>query len=191
MATKNEIITLPNKHLRERSVKVGIVNEAIKTIIKDMQDATIDWENSRKHELGVALAAVQMDKMLRIVIIREDFEDKKNKEFTVFINPTITKYEGKISEDYEGCLSIKNVYGLVPRYEKVKVKAIDLNGKEFRVTAEGFLARIFQHEIDHTNGILFIDHIKDDADAFYNLTPKGHLESLDYEHDVQKNSILW
>jgi peptide deformylase len=191
MATKNEIITLPNKHLRERSVKVGIVNEAIKTIIKDMQDATIDWENSRKHELGVALAAVQMDKMLRIVIIREDFEDKKNKEFTVFINPTITKYEGKISEDYEGCLSIKNVYGLVPRYEKVKVKAIDLNGNEFRVTAEGFLARIFQHEIDHTNGILFIDHIKDDADAFYNLTPKGHLESLDYEHDVQKNSILW
>ena len=191
MATKNEIITLPNKHLRERSVKVGIVNEAIKTIIKDMQDATIDWENSRKHELGVALAAVQMDKMLRIVIIREDFEDKKNKEFTVFINPTITKYEGKISEDYEGCLSIKNVYGLVPRYEKVKVKAIDLNGNEFRVTAEGFLARIFQHEIDHTNGILFIDHIKDDADAFYNLTPKGHLESLDYEHDVQKNSFLW
>ncbi len=191
MATNNEIITLPNKHLRERSVKVGIVNEAIKTIIKDMQDATIDWENSRKHELGVALAAVQMDKMLRIVIIREDFEDKKNKEFTVFINPTITKYEGKISEDYEGCLSIKNVYGLVPRYEKVKVKAIDLNGNEFRVTAEGFLARIFQHEIDHTNGILFIDHIKDDADAFYNLTPKGHLESLDYEHDVQKNSILW
>ena len=191
MATKNEIITLPNKHLRERSVKVGIVNEAIKTIIKDMQDATIDWENSRKHELGVALAAVQMDKMLRIVIIREDFEDKKNKELTVFINPTITKYEGKISEDYEGCLSIKNVYGLVPRYEKVKVKAIDLNGNEFRVTAEGFLARIFQHEIDHTNGILFIDHIKDDADAFYNLTPKGHLESLDYEHDVQKNSILW
>ena len=81
MATKNEIITLPNKHLRERSVKVGIVNEAIKKIIKNMQDATIDWENSRKHELGVALAAVQMDKMLRIVIIREDFEDKKNKEF--------------------------------------------------------------------------------------------------------------
>ncbi|MEI6188530.1 MAG: peptide deformylase [Alphaproteobacteria bacterium] len=191
MSTKDEIITLPNKHLRKRSVKVGIVSEEIKAIIQGMEDATLDWENSRKHELGVALAAVQMDKLLRIVIIREDFENKNNTDFTVFINPTITKYEGDLVDDYEGCLSIKDVYGLVPRYEKVKVKAIDLNGNEFRVTAEGFLARIFQHEIDHTNGILFIDHIKDDADSFYNLTPKGHLESLDYEHDVQKNPILW
>jgi len=191
MSTKDEIITLPNKHLRKRSVKVGIVSEEIKAIIQGMEDATLDWENSRKHELGVALAAVQMDKLLRIVIIREDFENKNNTDFTVFINPTITKYEGDLVDDYEGCLSIKDVYGLVPRYEKVKVKAIDLNGNEYRVTAEGFLARIFQHEIDHTNGILFIDHIKDDADAFYNLTPKGHLESLDYEHDVQKNPILW
>jgi peptide deformylase len=191
MSTKDEIITLPNKHLRKRSVKVGIVSEEIKAIIQGMEDATLDWENSRKHELGVALAAVQMDKLLRIVIIREDFDNKNNTDFTVFINPTITKYEGNLVDDYEGCLSIKDVYGLVPRYEKVKVKAVDLNGNEFRVTAEGFLARIFQHEIDHTNGILFIDHIKDDANAFYNLTSKGHLESLDYEHDIQKNSILW
>jgi peptide deformylase len=57
----------------------------------------------------------------------------------------------------------------VPRYTKVRVKATDLEGKEFRVTAEGFLARIFQHEIDHTNGIVFIDHIKDEPKAFFKL----------------------
>ena len=191
MSTKDKIITLPHPNLRKRSVKVGIVSDEIKKIVKSMEDATIDWENSRKHELGVALAAIQMNHLLRIVIVRENFDDKKNTDFNVFINPVITKYEGKKIEDYEGCLSIKDIYGLVPRYEKVKVKSLDINGNEFRVTAEGFLARIFQHEIDHTNGILFIDHIKDDPEAFYNLDSKGHLVSLDYEKDVKKNSLLW
>jgi peptide deformylase len=191
MSTKDKIITLPHKSLRKRSVKVGIVSDEIKKIIHDMEAATIDWENSRKHELGVALAAVQMNNLLRIVIVRDNFDDKKNTDFNVFINPVITKYEGKIVEDYEGCLSIKDVYGLVPRYEKVKVKSLDINGNEFRVTAEGFLARIFQHEIDHTNGILFIDHIKNDPEAFYNLDNKGQLIGLDYEKDVKKNNILW
>jgi peptide deformylase len=191
MSTKDKIITLPHKNLRKRSIKVGIVSDEIKKIIHDMEAATIDWENSRKHELGVALAAVQINNLLRIVIVRDNFDDKNNTEFNVFINPVITKYEGKIVEDYEGCLSIKDVYGLVPRYEKVKVKSLDINGNEFRVTAEGFLARIFQHEIDHTNGILFIDHIKNDPEAFYNLDNKGHLIGLDYEKDVKKNNILW
>jgi peptide deformylase len=129
-----------------------------------MQSATIDWENSREHEVGVALAAVQVGELKRIVVVRNDFNDKNDHTFTVFINPVITKYEGKLEKDYEGCLSVKNIYGKVPRYTKVRVKALGVNGREFRVTAEGFLARIFQHEIDHTNGIVFIDHIQDDAE---------------------------
>jgi peptide deformylase len=179
-ATKDTIITLPNVHLRQRSKKVGLVTDEIKAIIEDMKAATIDWENSRAHEVGVALAGVQIDQMLRLVIIREDFEDKNNKKFIVFINPEITKYEGEIIEDYEGCLSIKDVYGKVPRYSKVRVKAIDETGKSFRVSAEGFMARIFQHEIDHTNGIVFIDHIKDKTDAFYHLTSDGELAKQSY-----------
>jgi peptide deformylase len=178
--TRDDIITLPNPHLRQRSQKVGI-----------MQDATISWEQSRAHEVGVALAAVQIDKLLRIVVVRNDFENKEDHTFTVFINPVITKYEGKIEEDYEGCLSIKDVYGKVPRHTKVKVKALDINGREFRVTAEGFLARIFQHEIDHTNGIVFIDHIKDNPEAFFNLDEEGKLKQLDYDKDVRSSSILW
>jgi peptide deformylase len=189
--TRNDIITLPNKHLRTRSKKVGIISTEILQLIRDMESATLDWEDNREHEVGVALAAVQIDKLYRVVVIRNDFDNKKNREFTTFINPEITKLEGNIVEDFEGCLSIKDIYGKVPRYEKVKVKALDENGRQFRVTAEGFLARVFQHEIDHTNGIVFIDHIKDTSDAFYTLGKDGHLEPINYEKDVKNSSILW
>lgn len=189
--TKDDIITLPNTHLRERSKKVGIITDDIKKIIQDMQDATISWEQSREHEVGVALAAVQIDQLLRIVVIRNDFNNKEDHTFTVFINPVITKYEGAIEEDFEGCLSIKNVYGKVPRHTKVRVKALDAEGREFRKTAEGFLARVFQHEIDHTNGVVFIDHIKDKPEAFFNLDKDGKLIHLDYDTEIKNSKTLW
>lgn len=189
---KDDIIALPNPHLRERSKKVGLITDEIKKIVADMQDATLDWESSREHEIGVALAAIQVDVPLRIVVIRNNFDNKDDKTFTVFINPVITKREGKIIEDFEGCLSVPDkVYGKVPRFSKVKVRAIDIEGKEFRVTAEDFLARVMQHEIDHTNGIVFVDHIKDNSEAFYSLSDKGELKHLDYEKDIKSNSILW
>lgn len=190
-ASKKDIITLPNPHLRETSRKVGLITPEIKKVIADMKAATLDWEDSREHEVGVALAGVQIDQMLRIVIIRENIDDKKNRTFQVFINPEITKLEGKVEEDYEGCLSIKDIYGKVPRYSKVRVKATGVDGKEFRITAEGFLARVFQHEIDHTKGKVFIDHIKDKPEAFFRLNNDGKLEPLDYEKDVRDNHLLW
>lgn len=189
--TKDDIITLPNEHLRQRSKKVGIIGPEIQQLVEDMEAATLDWEASRNHEVGVALAAVQIDRHLRAVVVRNDFDNKDDKTFTVFINPTITKRYGDISEDFEGCLSVKDIYGKVPRYGKVKVKARGLDGKELRVTAEGFLARVFQHEIDHTNGIVFVDHIKDTTDAFYRLKEDGQLEPLDYEKDIRTSNILW
>lgn len=188
---KDNIITLPNKHLRQKSQKVGVITDEVKQLIADMRDATISWEQSRDHEVGVALAAVQVDRLYRVVVVRNNFDDKKDHTFTTFINPEITKHDGKIIEDFEGCLSIKNVYGKVPRHSKVKVKALNEDGQEFRVTAEGFLARVFQHEIDHTNGIVFIDHIKDNPEAFFQLNGKGDLKKLDYEKEIKDNSELW
>lgn len=188
---RNNIISLPNAALRQRSKKVGIITGEIQKLIDGMKQATIDWEESRDHEVGVALAAVQVDKLLRIVVIRNNFDNKEDKTFTVFINPEITKYEGKIEQDFEGCLSVPNIYGKVPRHTKVRVRAQDEKGRYFRVTAEGFLARVFQHEIDHTNGIVFIDHIKDDPAAFFHLRSDGHLQKIDYEKEVRTNSILW
>lgn len=189
--TKDDIISLPNPHLRQRSHKVGFIGDDIKQIVEAMQAVTIDWENSRSHEVGVALAAVQVDQPLRIVVIRNNFDNKDDHSFAVFINPVITKYEGTIVEDYEGCLSVRDIYGKVPRYSKVRVKATGLDSKEFRVSAEGFLARIFQHEIDHTNGLVFIDHIKDQSEAFYKLNDDGKLDQLDYTTDIQDNPELW
>lgn len=189
--TKDDIIALPNPHLRQKSKRVGIITNKIKEIIQEMKDATMDWDQSRDHEVGVALAAVQIDRLYKIVIIREDYEDKNNIKFTTFINPEIVKHEGDLVEDFEGCLSVKDTYGKVPRYTKVRVKALDIEGREFRVTATDFLARIFQHEIDHTNGIVFIDHIKDKPEAFYQLDADGKLQALNYEEDIEQNSVLW
>lgn len=189
--TKDDIIALPNPHLRQKSQRVGIVTDEIKQIVDEMQDATIDWDQSREHEVGVALAAVHIDRLYKIVIVRNNFDDKNDRTFTVYINPEIVKHEGEVTEDFEGCLSVPNIYGKVQRHSKVRVKARDLDGKEFRVTAEGFMARIFQHEIDHTNGTVFIDHIKDKPEAFYRLSDEGKLEELDYDKDVAQNSLLW
>lgn len=188
---KEDIIALPHDSLRQRSKKIPIVTEEVKQVIAGMEAATMDWEASREHEVGVALAAVQVNTLLRIVVIRRDFNNKQNREFSVFINPEITKYEGVIEEDYEGCLSVRDIYGKVPRHTKVRVRALDADGKPMRVTAEGFLARVFQHEIDHTNGVLFIDHIKERPEAFYKLLADGKLEALDYDEHIRDNDILW
>lgn len=190
-ATRKSIINLPNDHLRQRSKKVIKVDKAISRIIKDMELATLDWEKSRKHEVGVALAAVQINKLYRIVIVRNNPDDKKDETFGVFINPEITKYEGTINSDFEGCLSVADIYGKVPRYNNIRVKALNEHGKPVRLKAEGFLARVFQHEIDHLNGKVFIDHIKKKRSAFYKLLPDGKLEKLDYDKDIKTNHILW
>lgn len=189
--TKDDIISLPHKSLHTKSRKVGYITPEILDIIQGMQDATIDWEASREHEVGVALAAVQVNKLYKIIVIRNNYDNKEDHTFTVFINPEITKYEGNVVEDYEGCLSVRDIYGRVKRNDKVRVKALDTNGKEFRVTAEGFLARILQHEIDHTNGIVFVDHIRDNPEAFFLLNSDGSLEQLDYAKMIKSNPALW
>ncbi len=187
---KEDIIALPNPHLRQKSLKAK-PDTSTKKLIDDMVSATLDWEDSRPHEVGAALAAVQIDQLQRVVIVRSDFDDKQSRDFTVLINPQVIKREGEIIKDHEGCLSVKDVYGLVPRHSKVKIKALDIDGNEVRLKAEGFLARVLQHEIDHTNGIVFIDHIKNDENAFFRLNEAGELNPLDYKKDVEKNSILW
>ena len=188
---KEDIIHLPNEHLREKSRKVHVITDETKQLIKEMTAAAIDWENSRPHEISAALAAVQVDRLERVVIVRSDFEDKEHKEFIALINPEIIKYEGNIVHDYEGCLSVQKIYGKVPRHSKVRVKAMNEQGEIIRIKAEGFLARVLQHEIDHTNGLVFIDHIKDDEKAFCTLDSKGDLQPLNYDKEIKDNPILW
>ncbi|QHN42478.1 peptide deformylase [Candidatus Mycosynbacter amalyticus] len=188
---KEDVIALPNPHLRQKSQRVHVITDETTQLIDDLTGAALDWEASRPHEISAAIAAVQVDRLERVVIVRSDFDHKDNQEFTALINPEIVKYEGEIVSDYEGCLSVKNFYGKVPRHSKVRVKALDLQGNEVRLKAEGFLARVLQHEIDHTNGIVFIDHIKDNTDAFYRLDERGELEPVSYDEHIKDNPVLW
>lgn len=189
--TKDSIIALPNPHLRQKSAKVVSVTPEIIKLVDDMTSVALSWEDSRPHEISAAIAAVQINNMHQITIVRSDFEDKSVRDFVALINPKIVKFEGKIVKDYEGCLSVPDIYGLVPRHDKIRVKALDINGNEVRFKADGFLARIIQHEIDHLNGIVFIDHIRDDKDAFFKLDEKGELQHLDYDKHIKNNHILW
>lgn len=188
---KESIITLPNPHLRQKSDRVHVITDETRSLIKDMIDASIDWEDSRPHEISAALAAVQIDSLQKVIVVRSDFDDKSVRDFTPLINPEIVKYEGEQIFDFEGCLSVNGFYGKVGRASKIRLKALDVDGNEVRVKAEGFLARVLQHEIDHCNGLLFIDHIHGQTNAFYRLNEKGELDPLDYDTYVKDNHELW
>ncbi|MBQ2672441.1 peptide deformylase [Candidatus Saccharibacteria bacterium] len=187
-----EIITTPDPRLREKSTKVGQITDEIAGIIADMRKLSLDWEKEHPYELSAAMAAPQMGVNKRIIIIRDDMENKKNATFTALINPEVIKADGKIKTDYEGCLSVPSIYGMVPRPTKVRVKAKLEDGTEVRIKATDELARTLLHEIDHLDGVLFIDHIKDQKDAFYKMNDKGDLEPVvDYEKEILNNDELW
>ncbi len=187
-----KIITTPDPRLRERSTKVRAIDDETLDIIADMRKLSLDWEKEHPYELSAAMAAPQMGVLKRIIIIRDDMENKKNATFTALINPEVIKTEGKTITDYEGCLSVPSIYGKVPRASKVKVKAMLEDGTEVRIKASDELARTLLHEIDHLNGVLFIDHIRDKEDAFYRMNDKGDLEPIkDYEKEIKNNKDLW
>ncbi|MBR3253146.1 peptide deformylase [Candidatus Saccharibacteria bacterium] len=187
-----KIITTPDPRLREKSKKVSKIDDEVLGVISDMRKLSLDWEKEHPYELSAAMAAPQIGVNKRIIIIRDDMEDKSKATFTALINPEIIRVEGKEKTDYEGCLSVPEIYGMVPRSTKVKVKALLENGSEVRIKATEELARTLLHEIDHLDGILFIDHIREQSDAFYRMNEKGDLEPIkDYEKEIRDNKKLW
>lgn len=187
-----QIITTPDPRLRARSIKVREITPEIKQVIADMTEASLDWEQKHPYELSAAMAAPQLGVNQRIIIVRDDLDNKDINTFTALINPEIIRTEGKTIKDYEGCLSVPEIYGMVARPDRVKVKATLADGSEVRLKAAGYLARTLQHEIDHLNGVLFIDHIRDDADAFYRMGDDGELKPItDYEGEIKNNPDLW
>lgn len=190
-APRHAIITTPDPRLRQKSTKVRQITDETRAIIGDMVRLSLDWEKAHPYELSAAMAAPQMGVNQRIIIIRDDLDDKENNSFTALINPEVIKTEGKIIREQEGCLSVPEIYGLVGRPKKVKVKALLEDGREVRIKAEGYLARTLMHEIDHLDGILFIDHIKDDETAFYRLDENGDLKPIDYHTAIANNTNLF
>jgi peptide deformylase len=155
-----------------KSKRIGFVDDSVRDLANDMIQTTLDWDHDS--EFGAALAAIQIGEPLKLTVVRNDFDDAKSKEFTTLVNPEIVKSSNENVSDVEGCLSVPGVYGRVSRPLKIKVKAQDINGDPIRLTLEGFPARVLQHEIDHMNGIIFLDHVKDSSQLF-NIDKNGTL----------------
>lgn len=185
------VIVTPDPRLRKVSTEVTEIDDEVKEIIEQMIQASLDWEKEHEFELSAALAAPQLGYNRRIIVVREDMNEKKNAKFIPLINPVVVKTEGRILRDYEGCLSVPTLYGKVPRPAKARIKAQLEDGTPVNLKVEGFLARTMLHEIDHLDGILFIDHIRDKKDAFYKLNEKGDLVPVDYDECIKDNKDLW
>ncbi|HSQ97956.1 MAG TPA: peptide deformylase [Rickettsiales bacterium] len=149
---KLKIVEVPDKLLKQKSNKVEFVDNKIKTLIDNMIE-TMYKDN------GVGLSAVQVGELLRIVVIdvREGEKDKKNP--MVFINPEVIYFSPEKELMEEGCLSVPGQHAEIIRSPKVEVKYQDIDMIEKNLKAEGLLAQCLQHEIDHTNGILYIDYL--------------------------------
>jgi peptide deformylase len=145
-----EILQLGDEVLRQKSVPVVEITDEIKKLIADMF-ATMDAAK------GVGLAAPQVGVLQRFFVIRLDDTVPR-----VFINPTILETSVETAPFEEGCLSIHGIFHTISRPTKVKVQALDENGKVFVLDAEGALSRAIQHENDHLNGILYIDYADDE-----------------------------
>ena len=185
------VIVTPDPRLRQISTEVTEIDEEVKDIIEQMIQASLDWEKEHEFELSAALAAPQLGFNRRIIVVREDMNEKSNNNFIALINPIVVKTEGRILRDYEGCLSVPTIYGKVPRPAKARIKAQLEDGTEVKLKTEGFLTRTILHEIDHLDGILFIDHIRDKKDAFYKLDNNGDLVPVNYEKEIKNNKDLW
>lgn len=164
-----KIITVPNPLLKKKSKKVAKIDKTLERLAYDMADTVENYQS--EIETGVAMAAVQVGSLVRFVALRED-----DGSYVGFMNPEVTKLYGEKKEDLEGCLSVPGIYGIVERHENADIKGISMDGKKFKLKTSGVLSRILQHEIDHLNGILFTDRVKD-LSKIYKLDKEGKLIS--------------
>ena len=149
--TVHEIVKLPDKRLRLVSEPVKRIDAGVRKLVEDMF-ATMYAAP------GIGLAAIQVGVAKRVVVMDLSKREDEHKPLA-FINPEITWTSEEKATHEEGCLSIPEYYEEVERPERVKVKYLDLDGKAHEVTAKGLFATCIQHEVDHVNGVLFIDHI--------------------------------
>lgn len=150
------ILRYPDKRLRTKATKVIDFNDDIKSLVSNMLETMYT-------DGGVGLAATQVDSHLRVFVVdcgtnngNKTNDGEKNP--LCFINPKIISLAGETINE-EGCLSVPEYYAKIKRAEIVKVQAFDENGIEFELAAEGLLATCIQHEVDHLNGILFVDYL--------------------------------
>ena len=155
--TLRTIVTLPDPVLRRKARTVTTFDKKLQTLIDDMIETMRDAP-------GVGLAAPQVGVSNRLIVVEyyehepvEEAEDDAKKKVWVMINPEIVKISEEKVMGVEGCLSVPNLVGEVERHEAIQIKCLNRRGQLMRVKAQGWVARIFQHEIDHLNGVVFTD----------------------------------
>jgi peptide deformylase len=155
-----KIFTSEDPVLRMKAKRVKKIDAATQKLIDDMIETMRDAP-------GVGLAAPQVGASLRVIVVElpEDEEDPQSGAKMQLVNPEITKSDGEQTGE-EGCLSIPGYVGVVKRKMNVTVKGLNRKGKEVKVNASGYLARVLQHEIDHIDGILFTDRLESPEDLF-------------------------
>ena len=149
--TIRKILTEPDPFLRQKSEKVDIVNDEIRLLMDDMLETMYNAP-------GIGLAAIQVGVLKRIIVIDLSRDDEK-KNPLYFVNPEIITNSNNNAAYEEGCLSVPGQFAEISRPDKCKVRFLDYNGSEQILDAHGLLATCIQHEIDHLEGILFIDYL--------------------------------
>jgi peptide deformylase len=148
-----EVVKIPESVLRRKAHKVTVFDRDFQVLVEDMIE-------TMRAEPGVGLAAPQVNVSLQLIVVEypedDQVEDAKPRLYVV-ANPEIVDRADETEIGIEGCLSVPDLVGEVERAAKVVVKGLNRFGKKQKITAKGWLARIFQHEIDHVNGIVFVD----------------------------------
>lgn len=177
MTASLSIIKLGDRRLRERAAVVENVHDArIQKLIDDLI-TTADKAN------GVGIAAPQVAESIQLFIVASRpnarYPDAPEMSPTAMINPRIVAHSAEVVKGWEGCLSVPGIRGLVPRYQAVTVEYCDRNGQLQQQDLTGFVARIFQHEYDHLNGIVFVDRVESDLDI---------ITEAEYQKNVVQNT---
>ncbi|MHB8534363.1 MAG: peptide deformylase [Sulfuricaulis sp.] len=146
--TVRNILHYPDPRLRRKANPVPVVNDAVRRLVADMAETMYQAP-------GIGLAAIQVSEPWRIVVI--DISETRDR-LQAFINPEILYKEGE-QEREEGCLSVPGIYEPVIRADRIRLRALDRDGKAFELEAEGLLATCLQHEIDHLEGKVFVDYL--------------------------------
>ena len=145
------IVAIPEPVLYRKAVKIKNVDANVQKLADDMVETL-------RSTTGVGLAAPQIGVSQRLIVVEFGGEtDDEDVELYVVVNPEIVEASDEMVAGVEGCLSVPDMIGEVFRHEKITVKGLTVKGKPFKLKAEGWLARIFQHEIDHLNGIIYTD----------------------------------
>ena len=153
-----KLVTYPEEILSRKAVPVDVIDDAIRELVRDMTE--IMYENR-----GIGLAAPQVGEGVRVIIVDLSGPEKRE-NLMVLVNPEITDFQGECDSE-EGCLSVTGYQSVVKRAEKIQVRALDLDGNEVFLDAENLLSTCLQHEIDHLDGVLFIDRISRLKRKFY------------------------